>query len=297
MSTHDETLTATVQDLPVNADQITHDEVIFTPVSQSKLALIDILDGARKWPIWFMLAYQDIKLRYRRSVLGPFWLTISMAITVYSMGFLYAKLFHVQLDHYFPFLVSGMLGWTLISTIVIEFVDGLATSESLIKQIKLPYTLYIHRITCRNILIFFHNIFVIIPIMIIYHETAKVNLNTLLLLPGLAVIYLNCISFGMILALIGARYRDIAQIIKSLMQVVFFITPVMWGPEVLGASNHQWIIDFNPFYSFLELIREPLLGNIPTMKNLAMVGSMTIIGITISWLMFSRYRSRIIYWL
>jgi len=81
------------------------------------------------------------------------------------------------------------------------------------------------------------------------------------------------------------------------MQVVFFITPVMWGPEVLGASNHQWIIDFNPFYSFLELIREPLLGNIPTMKNLAMVGSMTIIGITISWLMFSRYRSRIIYWL
>lgn len=297
MSTHDETLAATGLKLSAHSHIDVNHDVIFEPVSQPRLARQDIMDGIRKWPIWLMLAYQDIKLRYRRSVLGPFWLTISMAITVYSMGFLYSKLFHMQLDQYFPFLVAGMLGWSLISTIVMEYTDGLAASESLIKQIKLPYTLYIHRIICRNILIFFHNIFVIIPIMIIYHETAKINLNSLLLIPGLLIIYLNAITFGMILAMIGARFRDIAQIIKSLVQVIFFITPVMWGPEVLGAGKHEWIIDFNPFYSFLQLIRAPLLGNTPTMKNMIMVAAMTVAGMIISWVMFSRYRSRIIYWL
>src|SRR5476651_1250046 len=75
--------------------------------NQRQLAIEDIQSGLTKWPIWLMLAYQDIKLRYRRSVLGPFWITLSMAITVYSMGFLYSRLFNVDLAHYFPFLVSG----------------------------------------------------------------------------------------------------------------------------------------------------------------------------------------------
>lgn len=270
--------------------------VEFPRITQQQLAWQDIRQGLTQWRIWLMLAYQDIKLRYRRSVLGPFWLTISMAITVYSMGFLYAHLFHVDLKTYYPFLVSGMLGWTLISTVVMEFIDGLATADSLIKQIKLPYSLYIHRITARNILIFFHNIFVLVPILIIYHETAPVNVNTLLLFPGLALIYVNSLSYGLILGMIGARYRDLSQMIKSLIQVVFFVTPVIWRPEVFAGPNH-WVVDLNPFYAFLELIRAPLLGKTPTLKNLIMVAIVSAIGVLICSKMFARYRARIVYWL
>jgi len=128
---------------------------LFPRITQQKLAWMDIADGIFGWRIWSMLAYQDIKLRYRRSVLGPFWITLSMAITVYTMGFLYANLFHIELDHYFPFLVAGMLSWSLISSLASEYTDGLLVAEGLIKQIKLPYTLYIHRIAARNIFIFF----------------------------------------------------------------------------------------------------------------------------------------------
>lgn len=271
-------------------------QIIFSPVCQQQLALLDFKEGLKKWRIWSMLAYQDIKLRYRRSVLGPFWLTISMAITVYSMGFLYAHLFHMKLEYYYPLLVAGMLGWSLISTIVMELTDGLTASDSLIKQIKLPYTLYIHRIIFRNVLIFFHNIIVIIPILIIYHHYVKINLNMLLLIPGLLLVYVNGIFFGLILALIGSRFRDISQIIKSLVQVVFFVTPVMWGPEVLGSKN-QFIVDLNPFYAFLQLIRAPLLGCLPTYKNLLMVFGATILGALLSTKIFCRYRGRIVYWL
>src|SRR5579872_2401511 len=125
-----------------------------------RLAFKDILDGLSKWRVWLMLAYQDIKLRYRRSILGPFWITLSMAITVYSMGFLYGHLFRSNLQEYYPFLVAGMLAWGLLATTITDLTDTFIFYEGLIKQIKLPYILYIHRTVARNIIIFFHNILV-----------------------------------------------------------------------------------------------------------------------------------------
>jgi len=281
----------------LNADTIVSlPPVKFPRVSQSTLARADINDGLSKWRIWLMLAYQDIKLRYRRSILGPFWLTLSMAITVYTMGYLYSHLFHIQLERYYPFLVAGMLSWSLISSMVIELTDGLIASEGLIKQIKLPYSVYIHRIVARNMLIFFHNIIVIVPIMIIYHSSVRVNFNTLMLIPGLLLVYLNAFIYGMLLAMIGARYRDISQIIKSLVQVVFFVTPVMWSPDILSSKN-QFFIDLNPFYAFIELIRAPILGSTPTMANVAMTFTVTFLGGISCWMLFKNYRSRIVYWL
>ena len=118
----------------------------------------------------------------------------------------------------------------------------------------------------------------------------------LLLIPGLIIIYMNAISYGLILAMVGSRYRDISQIIKSLIQVIFFITPVMWSPEVLGPQNH-FIVDLNPFYAFLQLIRAPLLGSMPSFKNMMMVIAVTGAGVLLSLKLLISYRARIVYWL
>lgn len=275
MSSKQETITNPSLNLASLENSDAVDDVVFPQITMRQKALDDLKEGFVKWRIWLMLAYQDIKLRYRRSVLGPFWLTISMGITVYSMGFLYAKLFHVELQRYYPFLVGGMLSWSLISTILTEVTDGLTAADGFIKQIKMPYSLYIHRIAARNVLIFFHNILVIIPILIIFHQYAKINFNSLLLFPGLAILYFNCICYGLIIAMIGARYRDISQMIKSLVSVIFFITPVMWSPEALGR-RHYYLVDLNPFYAFIELIRSPLLGHLPTLNNLLVVSVVTL---------------------
>lgn len=272
------------------------DGIAFPKQNPKSLALNDIKTGLQKWRVWLMLAYQDIKLRYRRSVLGPFWLTLSMAITVYSMGYLYSHLFHTDIQSYFPFLVAGMLSWTLISTAITELTDAFITSDGLIKQIKLPYSLYIHRVVSRNIIIFFHNVLVIIPILVIFHETAKVNLYTLILIPGLFIVYVNAIIYGLILAMIGARYRDVSQIIKSLVQVAFFITPVMWSPSILPEGK-RFIAMLNPFYSFIEMIRAPLMGHAPVLLNYCIVALVTALGALVCMKMFIQYRARIVYWL
>lgn len=274
----------------------TEEAVNFSRPSAKYLAWLDIKEGLQKWQIWLMLAYQDIQLRYRRSILGPFWLTLSMAITVYTMGFLYGHLFHMQLEQYYPFLVAGMLTWTLISTAVIELTDTFAAADTLIKQIKLPYTLYIHRVITRNVLIFFHNLLVMVPIFFIFRSGAKINLNSLCILPGLVLLYTNAIIYGLILAMIGARYRDISQIIKSFVQVIFFVTPIMWNPSILPPKD-QSLVNLNPFYSFVELLRAPLIGALPSELNLIICVGITAVGICFCMFMFSHYRTRIIYWL
>lgn len=277
-------------------DESLVEDVSFSYPNQKALAWEDMKEGVIKWRIWLMLAYQDIKLRYRRSVLGPFWLSLSMAITVYSMGFLYGRLFHADLQHYYPFLVAGMLTWTLIASILTELTDTFITSDGLIKQIKLPYSLYIHRVVARNIIIFFHNLIVIIPIYILFSLGAKLNFYTLLMIPGLALIYLNALLYGLVLAIIGARYRDVSQIIKSLVNVVFFVTPIMWTPMILPAHNRIFVY-INPFYSFIELIRAPLIGTTPTLFNVGVVSCVTLTGALLCSFLFVKYRARIIYWL
>lgn len=284
-------------DSSLNANQSSIEmNVLFPDNTPWKMAWLDLKESMQKWPIWMMLAYQDIKLRYRRSVLGPFWLTLSMAITVYSMGFLYAHLFHVAMDEYYPFLVAGMLSWALISSTVTDLTDTFVLADGLLKQIKLPYTLYIQRVAARNFMIFFHNIIVLIPIFVIFHHSAKINLDTLLIIPGLGLIYINAIAYGLILAMIGARYRDISQVIKSLVQVVFFVTPVMWSPNIL-PEHTRYAVYLNPFYSLIEVVRAPMIGTTPTLFNYCVVLALTAFGGLVAAKMLTRYRTRIIYWI
>ena len=134
-----------------------------------RLAFDDFFTALQNWQIWLLLSWQDIRLRYRRSQLGPFWITISMAVTIYTMGFLYGHIFKMNLQEYFPYLTGGMLTWALISSLLNESTNTFIEAESYIKQIKLPYTTYIFRMTTRNVIIFLHNIVIIIPLIFIFH--------------------------------------------------------------------------------------------------------------------------------
>ena len=260
-----------------------------------KLATSDIVQGIISWRIWMLLGWQDIKLRYRRSQLGPFWITISMALTIYVMGFLHSSLFKTQMRNYFPSLATGMLVWSLISTIVNESTSAFTSASNYLKQLKMPYTIFALRSVVRNFIIFGHNILAIVPILI-YYNIATLNWSLLALLIGLSIIFINGLTFGIIFGLLCARFRDISQIIVSLVGVAFFVTPIMWMPSLLPAK-YSFILLYNPFAQFVSLIRLPLLGLWPSLYSYFFTASFTIIGIILMFLIYWRTRHKIIYWL
>jgi len=268
-------------------------EILPTP-SRYALANLDILEGIKNWRVWWFLSVQDIRLQYRRSALGPLWITLSMAVTIYAMGFLYGKLFKMDLTTYYPHLALGILSWSLISSLINEGVNTFVESENFIKQMKQPYSTFIFRTTSRIFLTYFHNIVVIVPIFIFLQIPLT---KAMFFMPiALLLVWINGISYCTVLSVLSTRFRDLKPIIASFMQVVFFLTPVIWSPSLLG-DRARIMINCNPFAQFLNLLREPFLGHMPSVYTLTFVLIVTFIGLIASFYIFANYRSRIAYWL
>ena len=126
------------------------------PSSQATLALLDLVQGARAFRLWGLLAWQDVRQHYRRSLIGPFWITISMGIMVTALGLLFSTVFNTNLADYLPFLATGLVIWSLIASMVNEGCGTFINAESIIKQIKLPLSTHGYRVACRALIIFAH---------------------------------------------------------------------------------------------------------------------------------------------
>jgi ABC-2 type transport system permease protein/lipopolysaccharide transport system permease protein len=260
--------------------------------SQLHLAVRDIVDGAARWRLWAKLGWNDILQRYRRSLLGPLWLTASMAIMVIGLGVVYAQIFKVARDDFMPFLCLGLLVWGFISTTLVEAGGLFTSSESYIKQIRLPYSLYVYRFVWSKIIMFGHNLVIYFGILVYFQIWPGAAL--LYALPGFFLLILNGALATLYLGMISARFRDIPQIVASAVQIFFFMTPIFWKPELLG--RHSVLTAFNPFYHLVEVIRAPLLGQLPSADNYLAVALVTAANALIAATLFIRFRSRISYW-
>jgi ABC-type polysaccharide/polyol phosphate export permease len=266
----------------------------FHTEAQLKLALDDIRGGVTRAELWVMLGWQDIRQKFRRSLLGPFWVTISTAIMLVALGFVYATIFRMDLKDYFPFLAAGIVTWTLLTGLIGDGCYTFIGYEPLIRQIRLPFTVHACRVVWRNFLVFLHNFLIIVVVMFIFNKMPSIA-SILYLAGGVVVLLLNGVWIALLFGLICARFRDVPPIVTSLLQLVFFITPIIWHPSLL--AGRQRVIDFNPFHHFIELLRAPMLGNATPATTLWAVLAITLAGWGITFLVFLRYRRRITYWL
>lgn len=257
------------------------------------LAISDIVEGARLWPLALSLGWLDIRLRYRGSILGPFWLTLSTAVMVGALGVLYSALFHIDVHDYLPFLALSQVLWFFLSSLVGEACNCFTSAEGMIRAVRMPLFLHALRTLVRNVLVLAHNVVVIVAVDV-YFEVWP-GWHALLALPGMLLWAVDGLAFCLLLGAICARFRDIGPIVGSVMQIAFFLTPVIWQPEQLGPQ--QWMLPFNPFFAMLEIVRAPLLGQEPTavVWLAAVLYSLALAGVT--WLLFVRARGRVAFWI
>ncbi len=263
------------------------------PVSRAAEALRDIAAGARASELWGLLGWQDIRQRYRRSTLGPFWLTISMGVLVAGLGILYAGLFKAETAEYLPFVAVGFIVWGLISGAINDGCMAFIGAESIVRQIGLPLSIHVYRVVWRNAIILAHNAVIYAAVAVIF--ALRPGWAGLLALPGLAFICLNAVWAALLIGLVSARFRDVPQIVASIVQMAFFLTPIIWMPEHL-PDRAVIALEINPFYHFMEIVRAPLLGRLPALDSWLAVFGMTVAGGLLTWLVYARYRWRIVYW-
>jgi lipopolysaccharide transport system permease protein len=258
-------------------------------------AFLDLRAGLLKWPLWFTIGWLDIKQRYRRSFVGPFWITMSIVIFIAGLGAVNSTLFHMPIQEYLPFLATGLIVWTLISSLITDGCSTFIAAEGAIKQIPMPISVHVYRMVWRNVIIFLHNFIIYIII-----ESLPFDINpgftSMMALPGLAAVILNGVAFGIILGLLSARFRDIPPIITNLIQLIFLTTPVLWRADTLPAGR-EWLAAFNPFFYLVEGVREPLLGHMPSSGAWIVTALFTAANLGVACMMYARFRARVAYWL
>ncbi len=253
----------------------------------------DVMDGINAYPIWTTLAWQDIRQRYRRSVLGPFWITLTMIVTIAGMGPLYGALLNIKTEEFVPYLALGIITWGLISTLILDACNSFIGSDSIVRSVRLPLSLHVFRSVYRNVLFFAHNILAFVPVML--YVKIVPTLQWLMVIPGLLIIVIAAVPLSILLGIFCARFRDMQPIVGSIVQLAFFLTPIFWKPSALG--HRAYVAHYNPLYMFLELVRGPLYGALPDASVYVGAGITTVILYVLAIPLFIRFRSRIAFWI
>lgn len=255
--------------------------------------LTEIKDAVKSHEQWLYMAIQDIKLRYRRSLIGPWWVTISTGIMVLMLGFLWSQIFGSDIQDYLPFFAVGFVIWGWMSGQISDAAGGFFQFQGVIKQLKLPFPIFTLRLNVRQLIILVHNSVIIALVLMLIGK--GFSLVSLIAIPNLILIQMNLTLLSIVIIIFCSRYQDMAQIVNVGTQIIFFFTPILWHVEILKNQIH--LAEINPIYHWIEMIRAPLLGNLPTMNNYLWSIVSFIILLLLSTYYLGRYHSRISYWL
>jgi homopolymeric O-antigen transport system permease protein len=267
-----------------------------TPLPLHKSAGRDLIDGARRVNLWARLGWMEVKRRYRRTAIGPFWSVISLATFVLTMGAVGAGLWRLDLYTYLPFLTAGMLAWTMISNSIAEACTVFIASSNLFRNARCDFSLLAYALVWRNLLVFLHHLAVYVLVVLALAPHLLLSPATLLLLPGLALLALNGVWLTLLLGMACLRFRDIQQIVVNVIQIVFIVTPILWPADLMEGNGRLVFVHLNPVYHCVELVRAPLMGAAPAPESYLVVGGLAAVGWLVTHKLFGRFRARIPYW-
>ena len=266
---------------------------LMTLHSTLTLGLEELKAGFTSHERWAYMAVQDIRLRYRRSMIGPWWVTISTGVMVMMLGFLWSHIFGSNLENYLPFFAVGFVIWGWMSGQILDAAGGYFQFGGAIKQMRLPFPIFTLRLNVRQLIILAHNTIIIAAVLLLIgHGLSWMNL---IAIPSLILIQLNLTLLSIVVTIFCTRYQDMTQVVNVGTQIIFFFTPILWQVETL--KNRTYLAEMNPIYHWIETIRAPLLGHLPSVSNyLWSLASLVVLFILATYYL-GRYRSRIAYWL
>src|ERR1700712_231915 len=264
-----------------------------TFAARNRWAMADVASGIRLWRLAWALGWLDIRLRYRGSMLGPFWLTISTGVMVTALGLLYSTLFNINVRDYLPFLALSQVLWGFLAAIVSEGCSVFTDAEGVIRSVRMPFFVFSMRALIRNSIALGHNILVIVVVFAIFSMWP--HAGALMAIPGLMIWVVDALALTLMLGAFCARFRDIQPIVNSVMQIAFFRTPVIWKPDQLGPDSVSKLA-LNPFFDLLEIVRGPVLGTDIAVTTWIGALGYSVILCALCWAFFVRARGRVTFW-
>lgn len=261
------------------------------------IAWNDFIRSFSYWRIFYLIGTNEIKKRYQRSSLGQLWLTLTLAVNIAALGVVWSYLWKMPIAEFLPYIAVGTVFWTYISSSISEGAGLYITSGNYLRELQLPKLSYVNSLFVKNLIIIAHNFLVLVPILLFIGKIPSLQ-SLLLSLAGFILTSICLFPVVTVIAVFSLRFRDLPNIILSLLQIIYYVTPIMWQTKMLSDSSEllRYIV-LNPFCVFLSICRDPLCGmEIPPEYWLAAF-AYTILSFLIAIPFFSKFRARIVYWL
>ena len=272
---------------------------VYARSNARSVALKELWDIILDFPAVLRLAHLDMALRYRRTVLGPFWVTISTGLMIVAIGIVYGTIFGTQnglgIGSYLHYFAAGTITWNYISSMLNESASVFIANRQLLKVLPTSPLTHLMRMVSRNLVILFHNAIFLVILWITLG--CPLTVASWLVIPGLFLVVLTLVSWSILIAIVCTRYRDGGPLVASVLQLSFLITPVIWPTTALRSSKAWWILDINPFYHLIEIVRAPLLGDQPMLLNWAVAIVIAALSVLLAAKVYMDCRSKLIYWL
>jgi ABC-type polysaccharide/polyol phosphate export permease len=236
--------------------------------SAGRHVLSDSLQALRVWRVWYFLGLQDIRSRFKRSAIGPLWIFVNMFMFVGGAGVLYGVMINQPMKEMLPYLVAGFPIWGAIVSSLTESGWAFVNAEGYIKQFCFPKQIYLLRTFVSMTAILFLTLCAVIPVQLYFRSFSVAG--WLLAAPGLALLLLAMLGHITLSAYLGVRFRDFPHAAGGLLQIAFFVTPVMFPAQILHDRHLALVYRLNPFYYLLEVARGPILrGSMPAADTYA----------------------------
>ncbi|RNE48282.1 sugar ABC transporter permease [Corynebacterium alimapuense] len=272
------------------------------PASRSKTfgaAWHDLSSGFQQHQLWLQLGMQDIKQRYRRSTLGPLWITIATGVMALALGLLYSMLFQLPLAEFLPHVTVGLIMWGFISGCIKDGAEIFIDNEGLIKQLPSALSVHVYRLVWRQALFLAHNLIIWVILMIIFPR--PLGWEVLLTIPAMALLIINGVWVAMFFGIVATRYRDVAPLLEAMVQLLFYVTPIVWTTQTLkeqggDIAQRALLAEINPLFHYLEIIRAPMIGEPIAAYHWWIVLACTAVGLTLALVAMKQWRSRVSYW-
>ena len=256
-------------------------------------ALGDLQEGFRLTPLWWRLGLEQTYNRYRRTLLGPFWIAAATISTGLSLAFVFGSLLGGNFRESLPHILGGVLCWSLVSGLVSDGAGTYLGSGGMMQVQRLPLSFYALLTSNKVVVNFLHQILAFWAVMLFFGLWTTPHWTLLLAIP---LVTITGFLLSIPVAMLSARYRDIGFLVGTLFGALFLLTPVFWSRAQLPASR-QWIVDFNPFAHLLEITRQPFLGQPAPMFNWLAALVVCAGSAALAVLSLTMFRKRVIFWL
>jgi len=275
--------------------------IVSVDAPYSKQVIAAMADINRSWNernSWMLAAVRALGNRYKRTYLGPWWITITTLLFVFGLSQLRIGLRGGDLKASLAYVGLGFIIFGLIIGGLQSGASVFAGGGNTMLTSRLPISSLILRNNFEQFLDFLHDAVAILVIIIFFDIAFSWRWIESLL--AVALIVLSSLGVGMWLGPLANRFRDVAPLVSAFIRILFFLTPIFWSIDMVSANGREYLAWYNPLTYQLLAFRDPILGSTHNppfgITALGMTAILALVNLVIGFIVFSKYRTQQVYW-